>query len=245
MAESPVARPWPAARARHRRLERHRPRDCAGGRARRRRRRADLSLEPRRRRRRGRARSPRSAARTAVEPLDLADEAVDSRGSAPRPAPRSAASTSGSTTPAPTSSPGRRRAVHVEKLDLLLAVDLRGTMLASWEAARAARRAGRRRRHHQHELGSRADRDGGHQPADVRRGEGRRARVQQVARALGRAARARQRARAGLDRHLVRRRPRRATPTARSPTRRRCGAGARPTTWPAPPSFWPRRPRRS
>ena len=43
----------------------------------------------------------------------------------------------------------------IEKLDKLLAVDLRGTMLASWQAAEILGAAGRRRRHHQHELGSR------------------------------------------------------------------------------------------
>ena len=48
-------------------------------------------------------------------------------------------------------------------------VDLRGTILASWAAATPLRRAGRRRRHHQHELGPRGERHGRHQPADVSR----------------------------------------------------------------------------
>ena len=73
-----------------------------------------------------------------------------------------------------------------------------------------SRRAERRRRHHQHELGPRADRHGWHQPAALCGGEGRRARVQQVAGALGGPARARQRARARLDRDRVRRGTRRA-----------------------------------
>ena len=42
----------------------------------------------------------------------------------------------------------------LEKLDLLLAVDLRGTMLASWAAAKLMREQGRRRRDHQHVAGT-------------------------------------------------------------------------------------------
>ena len=90
-------------------------------------------------------------------------------------------------------------AADIEKLDLLLAVDLRGTMLASWQAAEM--------------LG--AQDDGGviinmswdhvltgmgAQPGALRRSQRRRARLQQVAGALGGAARARQRRCPGLDR---------------------------------------------
>ena len=52
----------------------------------------------------------------------------------------------------------------IEKLDLLLAVDLRGTMLASWQAAEMLGAQERRRGDHQHELGPRAHRHGGTQP---------------------------------------------------------------------------------
>ena len=60
-----------------------------------------------------------------------------------------------------------------------------------------------RRRDHQYELGSRADRHARNQPAALCRSQRRRARVQQVAGAIGGSARARQRARAGMDRDLV------------------------------------------
>ena len=104
---------------------------------------------------------------------------------------------------------GRRPPCRIStKLDLLLAVDLRGTMLASWQAAEILCRAARRRRHHQHELGPRVHRHGRHRIPALRRREGRRAGVQQVAGAIACAARARQRDRARLDRDLVRRRAR-------------------------------------
>ena len=95
----------------------------------------------------------------------------------------------------------------VEKLDLLLAVDLRGTMLASW---RAAEMLGA-----QQEGGVIINMSWDHvltgmpglNPQLFAAVKGARARLQQVARALGRAARARERGRAGLDRDLVRRGP--------------------------------------
>ena len=77
-------------------------------------------------------------------------------------------------------------------------------------------------------------------------GEGRRARLQQVARALGRAARARERARAGLDRDVLRQRAR--TSDARNTVagiHTAASGGATPRTSPAPPCSWHRRPRRS
>ena len=91
----------------------------------------------------------------------------------------------------------------VQKMDLLISVDLRGTILASWQAAERSCEATGRRRDHQYELGSRADRHGRNQPAALCRSQRRRARVQQVAGAIGGSARARQRARAGMDRDLV------------------------------------------
>ena len=85
----------------------------------------------------------------------------------------------------------------IEKLDLLLAVDLRGTMLASWQAAEmlGAQEEGGViiNMSWDHVLTGMAGRN----PQLYRGGQGRRARLQQVARAIGRAARARQRARAG------------------------------------------------
>ena len=133
----------------------------------------------------------------------------------------------------------------VEKLDLLLAVDLRGTMLASWQAAEmlGAQEEGGViiNMSWDHVLTGMA----GPNPQLFAAVEGRRARVQQVARALGRAARARERPRAGLDRDLVRRRRWTSDCARRSPSRRRSSAGARPTTSPAPPCFSRRRPRRS
>ena len=92
----------------------------------------------------------------------------------------------------------------VQKLDLLLAVDLRGTILASWAAARffEGQPGGGViiNMSWDHVVSGMA----GHQSADVRRGEGRRRGVQPRARPQRGAAGARQRAGAGLDRDVVR-----------------------------------------
>ena len=108
----------------------------------------------------------------------------------------------------------------VEKLDLLMRVDLRGTVLASWQAAElmTAQENGGViiNMSWDHVL----TRNARHGSAAVLGREGRRARLQQVARANRRTTRARQRARARVDRDRVRQRGRRDD----SPTGRRVDA---------------------
>ncbi|PYO71776.1 MAG: 4a-hydroxytetrahydrobiopterin dehydratase [Gemmatimonadetes bacterium] len=88
-----------------------------------------------------------------------------------------------------------KTASRLEKLDLLLAVDLRGTMLASWAAVDLM----------QHVLGPRAlERNEGRIRAAVRGGEGRDLLVQPGTRALRGAADPRERARPRLDRDGLR-----------------------------------------
>ena len=86
-----------------------------------------------------------------------------------------------------------------KKLDLLLSVDLRGTILASWEAVRIMREQSTGgviiNMSWDHVLIGMAGRN----PADVRGGQGRRARLQQVARTKRRSAHPRQRPGARLD----------------------------------------------
>ena len=74
-----------------------------------------------------------------------------------------------------------------EKLDLVLAVDLRGTIIASWAAVELMRERGGG--HRQHVLGSRGLRHGGRESRPLFGGQGRDHELQQVARPAGGAAR--------------------------------------------------------
>ena len=69
------------------------------------------------------------------------------------------------------------------KLDTLLAVDLKGTIACSYAAGEIMRGQEHGGDDRQHELGPRDDRHGRRQPAAVRRGQGRRAGLQQEPRA--------------------------------------------------------------
>ena len=95
------------------------------------------------------------------------------------------------------------------KLDALLELDLKGTIRCSRLVAPRSRG---RRLHPQHGLGPRDHRHGGRQPGAVQRGQGGRARLLEVVRALGGAARAGERALPRLDRDRVRRRRRPGVP---------------------------------
>ena len=126
------------------------------------------------------------------------------------------------------------------KLDLLLAVDLKGTIACSFAAGAVDARAARGRRDPEHELGPRHDRDGGREPASCSAPS--RAACSRSARASP--ARSRRSVRVnvlcpgwietafaqGADREFHRRG--RASPL-------RCGAGAGPRTSPPPPSGSP------
>ena len=169
-SSSPARR---AASAGHRACCRSRGRRC----------RAHVSGE-RRRRARGRARDPSLGRRAAVLQLDVADDAsLGALGPAARDA-LGRLDVWVNNAGADILTGAGASLLSIEKLDLLLAVDLRGTMLASWQAAEM--------------LGAQEDGGviinmswdhvltgmAGTQPADVRRGEGRRARVQQIAGAV-------------------------------------------------------------
>ena len=150
----------------------------------------------------------------------------------------SAGWTSGSTTPAPTSSPAKAGGcTPLEKLDLLLAVDVRGTVLASWAAAKLMREQGRRRRDHQHVVGPRHPRHGGREPGALLRGQGRGDELQQVVRARGGARHPGQHPGAGVHRDGVRGGRGSTLPQARSSSGPRSGGGEHRTTSPRPPLF--------
>ena len=192
------------------------------------------------------ARSARSGRRAAVIQLDLADESsIRALGPAARDALGRLDVWVNNAGADILTGAGRRRSPTIEKLDLLLAVDLRGTMLASWQAAEmlGAQDEGGViiNMSWDHVLTGMA----GLNPqlfAAVKGG------VLAFSKSLARSVAPRVRVNVlapGWIETVVRRRARRATRAARSPSPRRSSAGARRTTSPAPRCFSRRRPRRS
>ena len=132
------------------------------------------------------------------------------------------------------------------KLDVLLAVDLKGTIACSYAVGEVMRGQERGGTIVNMSWDHVDDRHGRREPAAVLRRQGRRAGVQQEPRARPGARRARQRPVPGLDRDRASASRPIASSTARSRRTRRWGAGAARRTWRARRSTSPRpRPRSS